>query len=163
MDEVVSVFVYVCECPGGWGVGHSSMEGPSGLALQSNEPFQKKEGETPSTTIPDTQTHTQKITTWYDDMTASARRGRVLRLVLVLDNHVLAALENRFNRKWHTRKQMQNDSWANPLGPHHSFTRTTQHDCLWRSKSVFYVCSMKTATLKNICFRSKSPLTCPHP
>ena len=55
------VFVYVCECHG----GHRSVERPRGLALQSNEPFQKGGGKTPSTsavTHRHTHTHTHTRT-----------------------------------------------------------------------------------------------------
>lgn len=71
----VSVFVYVCECRG----GHRSVERPRGLALQSNEPFQKGGGETPSTGVV-THTHT-RTQGWKekgpDMMTTSPRRERV--------------------------------------------------------------------------------------
>jgi len=70
------MFVSVCECLGGWG-GHHNVKGPSGLASQSNEPFQKEGGETPSTgSLPQTHTHTQTHTERKgpDTMTTCPRR-----------------------------------------------------------------------------------------
>lgn len=68
------VFVYVCECHG----GHRSVERPRGLALQSNEPFQKGGGKTPSTSVlTRTHTHTEREKKGPDMMTTSPRRAGV--------------------------------------------------------------------------------------
>lgn len=64
----------VCLCVWVLGGGHRGVEGPSGLALQSNEPFQKGRGETPSTSA---LTHTYgKKEKGPDMMTACPRGGR---------------------------------------------------------------------------------------
>lgn len=96
MRESVCVFVCVCKCQ----EGHHSVEGPHGLALQSNEAFQKGGGKTPSTsdvTHTHTHTHNVKKRTLCDDHISQEKewKSHLLRNVSDLDTNIVIPLREK--------------------------------------------------------------------
>ena len=97
--------VCVCVCVWVSRGGHRSEEGPCGLALQSNEPFQERKGARPHRPVRCfTHTH-QKKGKGLNMMTTSPRRGRTRHLlsnVSVWNNNTVKPLEEESNTKSHT-------------------------------------------------------------